>query len=565
MAFNGTRGMFWPCVWRTRCLPCNEMTNASRQGRNPSKSGTGAAWWKTAVIYQIYPRSFQDSTGDGVGDLPGITSRLEYLRHTLGVDAIWVSPFFPSPMADFGYDVSDYTDVDPMFGSLSDADRLIAACHDIRLKIIIDWVPNHSSDRHPWFVESRSSLDNPKRDWYVWRDPAPDGGPPNNWLGMFGGLAWEFDDATDQYYLHTFLKEQPELNWRNPELEAAMHDTLRFWLDRGVDGFRIDVAHFLMKDPEMRSNPLSDARRSDEKDRHHYDVQKHLFDKAHRDIHHTHARIRSVLNEYDDRYSVGEIHESDWNLWAAYYGEDLDQVHQPYNFSLLWSEWSASSFRDKIVGQEAALPDGAWPSHVLGNHDEPRLASRYGAMRARAAAVLLLTLRGTPTLYYGDEIQMTDGSVPGGEEQDPWGREYPDLNRDNCRTPMQWNVGPGMGFTTDTSTPWLPFADADTNVEAQIEDEDSSLSLYRALLALRRDTPPLASGDMTMIDPDNEHVLGYVRHLDTASIIVAINFTDRKQGFALPNEVRQMLSTHVHRAEPFQHIVLAPNEAVILS
>lgn len=541
------------------------MTNTRDNNRFPTDPATEADWWKTAVIYQIYPRSFQDSTGDGLGDLAGITSRLEYLKHTLGVDTIWISPFFPSPMADFGYDVSDYTNVDPIFGSLSDADELVSSAHGLSLKVIIDWVPNHSSDRHPWFLESRSSLDNPKRDWYVWRDPAPDGGPPNNWLGMFGGIAWEFDDTTRQYYLHTFLKEQPELNWRNPELEAAMHDTLRFWLDRGVDGFRMDVAHFLMKDPEMRSNPPSHTKPLGEKDKHHYDAQEHLFDKAHPDIHLIHARIRKVLDEYDDRYSVGEIHESDWSLWAAYYGDDLDQIHQPYNFSLLWSEWSASSFREKIIGQEEALPDGAWPSHVLGNHDEPRLASRYGPTRSRAAAVLLLTLRGTPTLYYGDEIQMLDGSIPAGEEQDPWGKEHPDLNRDNCRTPMQWSAGPGMGFTTSRTRPWLPFSDAATNVEDQTNDPNSSLSLYRALLKLRRNIPALATGDMTMLDPGNEHVLAYVRHLDAESIFIAINFTDEEQVFALPHDVDQILSTHTKRENPFQHITLTPNEAVIAS
>jgi glycosidase len=539
------------------------MTNANNRGKNPTESDTDAAWWKTAVIYQIYPRSFQDSTGDGVGDLPGITSRLEYLKHTLGVDAIWISPFFPSPMADFGYDVSDYTDVDPIFGSLKHADELVATAHDLGLKVIIDWVPNHSSDRHPWFVESRSSLDNPKRDWYVWRDPSPDGGPPNNWLGMFGGIAWEFDDTTGQYYLHTFLKEQPELNWRNTGLEAAMHDTLRFWLDRGIDGFRIDVAHFLMKDPDMRSNPSTQTTRSNEKNKHHYDVQEHLFDKAHPDIHTTHRRIRSVLDEYGDRYSVGEIHESDWESWAEYYGADLDQLNQPYNFSLLWSEWSASAFREEILAQESVLPHGAWPSHVLGNHDEPRIASRYGENRARAAAVLLLTLRGTPTLYYGDEIGMVDGFIPAGQEQDPWGRHHPDLNRDRCRTPMQWNTYRGMGFTSPGTRPWLPFSDTVRSVEAQIDDADSSLSLYRALLALRRETPALSIGDTAMLDPDNECVLAYSRHLGSSAIFVAINFTDEAQTFEFPQEVRQILSTHTDRSGPFTHTTLSADEALV--
>ena len=530
----------------------------------PLGSDGTPAWWTSAVIYQIYPRSFQDSDGDGVGDLPGITSRLGYLRNVLGIDAIWISPFFPSPMADFGYDVSDYVDVDPLFGSLADADELVATAHGLGLKVIIDWVPNHSSDQHPWFAGSRSSKDNPKRDWYVWTDPAPDGGPPNNWLGMFGGVAWEFDETTQQYYLHTFLKEQPELNWRNPDLEAAMHNTLRFWLNRGIDGFRVDVAHLIMKDPEMRSNPPSDTRHPDEKYKHHYDVQDHIYDKAHSDVHGAHARIRSVLDEYSDRYSVGEIHESDWTEWAAYYGNDRDQLHQPYNFSLLWTEWSAQPFREKIDAQEQVMPEGGWPSHVLGNHDEPRLATRYGAERARAAAVLLLTLRGTPTMYYGDELGMADGEIPLGEEQDPWGRTYPDLNRDRCRTPMQWSTGEGMAFTADDVVPWLPFSDAVTTVEAQLEDPTSMLSLYRSLLELRRGTPELMLGDITMLAPDGANVLAYERHFAGSSTLVAINFSDEPRAFEFPRTVQQILSTHTQRTDPFSVVTLGPNEAVIV-
>ena len=521
-------------------------------------------WWKSAVIYQIYPRSFQDSSGNGVGDLQGITSRLEYLKNTLGVDAVWISPFFPSPMDDFGYDVSNYTDVDPLFGSLPDADRLIERAHELGLKVIIDWVPNHSSDQHPWFLESRSSLDNPKRDWYVWRDPSPDGSPPNNWLGMFSGIAWEFDAATGQYYLHTFLKQQPELNWRSPELVAAMHATLRFWLDKGVDGFRIDVAQFLMKDPAIRSNPASYEREADSKDKHHYDVQQHLYDKAHPDIHAIHAGIREVLDEYGNRYSVGEIHESDWTKWAEYYGPNLDQLHQPYNFSLLWSEWSAAKFRAKIVGQEDALPLGAWPSQVLGNHDEPRLTTRYGTARAPAAAVLLLTLRGTPTMYYGDELGMTDGVIPPGQERDPWGKQYPHLNRDACRTPMQWTSEVGMSFTTAGTEPWLPFSDAMTTVSSQADDPDSMLTLYRTLLKHRHEEPALAIGSITMLDTNNDHVLAYEREFDGTSLLIAINFSGLEQPFVFHRDVHQILSTHLNRIGSFGSVTLEPDEAIIV-
>ncbi|RPI20325.1 MAG: alpha-amylase, partial [Actinobacteria bacterium] len=359
-------------------------------------------WWQTAVIYQIYPRSFADADGDGIGDLPGILSRIDYLAHTLQVDAIWLSPFYPSPQKDYGYDVSDYTDVNPEYGTLDDFERLVAASHERGIRVIIDYVPNHSSDRHPWFVESRSSSDNPKRDWYVWRDPAPDGGPPNNWLSLFGGSAWAWDEATGQYYLHSFLEEQPDLNWRNPAVRAAMHDVLRFWLDRGVDGFRIDVAHFIAKDPEFRDNPPAPPdddqgpfQRLDE-----YRAQLHPHDKGHPDVHQYFREIRSVLDDYGDRYSVGEIHEFDWQTWAGFYGKG-DELHHVFDFSLIHTPWKAPAIRSLIDAQEAAIPDGAWPNHVLGNHDEPRIAFRRGQPAARVAAVLLLTTRGTPTLYYG--------------------------------------------------------------------------------------------------------------------------------------------------------------------
>ncbi len=527
--------------------------------RTPSDS----QWWKSAVVYQIYPRSFQDTNGDGIGDLPGITSKLGYLKNTLGVDAIWISPFFRSPMADFGYDVSDYTDVDPIFGTLEDADELIAEAHGLGLRIIIDWVPNHSSDQHPWFIESRSSRDNPKRDWYVWKDPAPDGGPPNNWLSIFGGLAWELDETTCQYYLHTFLREQPELNWRSLELEAAMLDTLRFWLDRGVDGFRVDVAHFLVKDPEFRNNPPSSSKPEGVKDYHEYATQEHLYDKAHPDIHAVHRRIRAVLDEYNDTFSIGEIHEFDWDEWAKYFGDDLDELHMPYNFTMLWAEWSANAFRERIVAQEKALPVGAWPNHVFGNHDEPRLSTRFGRHRIRAAAVMLLTLRGTPTMYYGDELGLIDGAVEPGEEQDPWGRRYPDLNRDMCRTPMQWTLDDGMGFTTPGTRPWLPFAQPTSSVASQLDDPDSTLSLYRRLLRLRRAIPELMVGDITMVDSNSDNVLVYERTISSASTYVAVNFTEQQQNVEFPTEIRQVLSTSHERSEKFSSVTLSPNEAII--
>jgi glycosidase len=398
-------------------------------------------WWQRGIIYQIYPRSFQDVNGDGTGDLAGIIRRLDYLSDTLGVDAIWLSPFYPSPMADFGYDVSNYVDVHPVFGDLPIFDRLVDEAHRRGLAVIIDFVPNHSSDQHPWFLESRSSRDNPRRDWYVWADAEPDGSPPNNWLSVFGGGAWEWDEATGQYYLHSFLKEQPDLNWRNPEVKQAMLDVLRFWLDRGVDGFRIDVAHLIMKDPELRDNPPNPNPPAPGAPFREYDTQLHLYDKGHADVHAAFRDIRKLLDEYSverPRMAVGEIHEFDWPVWAGYYGEKLDELHLPFNFALIFGAWTAASVRAIVDGLEAALPAGAWPDYVLGNHDVHRIATRVGPQQARLAMMLLLTLRGTPTLYYGDEIGMQDVEVPPDMVQDPFEKNVPGLGlgRDPERTPM---------------------------------------------------------------------------------------------------------------------------------
>ena len=390
-------------------------------------------WWQTGVVYQIYPRSYKDTSGNGVGDLHGIIEKLDYLGDTLGIDAIWLSPYYPSPMKDFGYDVADYVDVHPLFGTLDDFDELLEKAHQRDIKIIIDFVPNHSSDQHPWFQESRSSRHNPKRDWYVWADPklpppspkvgtpearragrgaggVGEGTVPNNWLAVFGGSAWEWDQATGQYYLHSFLKEQPDLNWRNPEVKAAMFDVLRFWLERGVDGFRVDVAHFIMKDPEMRDNPpASQDGLAFHRPHGDYDSQKHIHDKGHPDVHEVYRDFRALLDEYSTqaaRMSVGEIHIFKWDEWASYYGNPQNglEFHMPFNFSLLKTPWDAGAIRGAVDELEAALPAWAWPNYVLGNHDEGRIATRYGADQARVAAMLLLTLRGTPTIYYGEEI-----------------------------------------------------------------------------------------------------------------------------------------------------------------
>jgi len=520
------------------------------------------------VIYQIYPRSFQDSTGNGVGDLPGITSRLDYLSDTLGIDTVWVSPFYPSPMADFGYDVSDYCDVDPLFGTLADFDRLVAECHERGLRVVIDWVPNHTSNQHRWFLASRSSRDDPKRDWYVWADARVDGGLPNNWLSGFGGPAWEWDEATGQYYLHSFLASQPDLNWRNPEVRAAMTDTLRFWLDRGVDGFRIDVAHFIMKDPEMRDNPP--AAPLDErmfKSLGEYDSQEHVNDKGHPDVHGVFRDLRALLDSYPgDRFAVGEIHIFDWAEWAAYYGEG-DELHMPFNFSLVWAPWHAAGIRERIDALDRAVPPWGWPNHVLGNHDEARIVGRIGSDAARVAALLLLTLRGTPTLYYGDELGMPQVEVPPEMVQDPWGIQVPGQGRDGCRTPMQWAPEPGVGFTT-AQRAWLPFTPAADriNVAAELADPGSMLNLYRRLLALRTAEPALERGDYTEIPHAPDGVFAYTRRGEDAAFAIVLNFTSEPQVVDLGMTGTVALSTHPDRdgTEIGDTFGLRPNEGVII-
>jgi alpha-glucosidase len=482
-------------------------------------------WWKHGVVYQIYPRSFMDWNGDGVGDLEGIRRRLDHLSF-LGVDAIWLSPCFPSPMADFGYDVADYCDIDPLFGTLDDFDRLLRAAHARDIRVILDWVPNHTSDRHPWFLDSRSSRTSSKRGWYVWRDPAPGGGPPNNWQAIFGGPAWEWDEATGQYYLHSFLVQQPDLDWRNPEVVAAMHDVLRFWLERGVDGFRIDVIHKIAKDPELRDNPVRENPLPG------YLGQIHVNDENHPDVHVLLRGIRRVLEGYPERMAVGEValsHPSTEEM-VKYYGQG-DELHLAFDFPFLFAPWSAGAYREEIERFLALLPPGCWPDWVLSNHDFPRHATRHdhpelGEARARIAAAMLLTLRGTPFLYYGEEIGMRNAEIPEERMQDPlaW-TIHPKLSRDPERTPMQWDASPGAGFTR--GEPWLPIHpdSATRNVEAQRWDSASLLHLYRDLIALRRATPALERGSLVMRDAP-EGVLAWDRHEGPSHAVVALNLGD---------------------------------------
>ena len=434
------------------------------------------SWWRSAVLYQVYPRSFLDTDGDGVGDLEGIRARLAYLRW-LGVDGVWLSPIYRSPMADFGYDVSDHRDIDPTFGDLETFDRLLGDAHAAGLRMLLDWVPNHTSDHHPWFVESRSTRHSPKRDWYFWRDGRPDGAPPNNWVAAFGGRAWTWDAATRQWYLHLFLPEQPDLNWANPGVVEAMHGVLRFWLDRGVDGFRADVIHLIGKDPALPDQPPELA----EIDL----VGVHDHPTAHPLL----RDIRCVLDSYPgDRVMVGEVNLGSPAQLAPYYGAG-DELHMVFNFSLLWADWDASAWAERVAASEAALtPAGAWPVWVLSNHDTTRHRTRYGGVedRARVAAAVLLTLRGTPFLYAGEELGLTDADIPDDRRVDPGGR-------DGCRAPMPWTGSPSHGWAGEPWLPWPPDADV-RNAAAQSSDEGSILHLYRRLLAARRASPALHAG-----------------------------------------------------------------------
>jgi alpha-glucosidase len=487
---------------------------------------TAVPWWKEAVFYQIYPRSFADTDGDGVGDLAGIRAHLDDLAW-LGVDALWISPFFRSPMADFGYDVSDYCDVDPLFGDLAGFDALVADAHALGLRVVIDWVPNHTSVEHPWFVDAASSRDSGHRNWYVWRDPSPDGSPPNNWVAAFDltAPAWTFHEPTGQWYLHLFEEAQPDLNWDEPAVVEAMHDTLRFWLDRGVDGFRADVVHGIGKDPALPDDPPEEAG---------------IPHCALNDVPVTHERLRAIRRLIDaypgERMMVGEVFLLSTDAVAAYYGHG-DELHLAFNFPPLFAPWLADRWTDCIDDAERSLePRGAWPTWVLSNHDNPRHRTRYdrsaaragedrattlrrSEARARAAAVLLLTLSGTPFVYQGDELGLVDADIPADRQVDPGGR-------DGCRAPLPWDGSDDHGWpTAPGTTTWLPLApEADIrNRVAQRDDPRSMLHLYRRAIATRRATPELVLGSCTPV-ASPEGTLAFRRVLGDATCTVLVNF-----------------------------------------
>lgn len=523
------------------------------------------AWWQTGTIYQVYPRSFQDSNGDGIGDLEGTRQRLDYLVW-LGVDAVWISPIYPSPMDDFGYDVTDYCGIDPIFGTLETFDLLVADAHARGLKIILDFVPNHTSVLHPWFLESRKSRSSAKRDWYIWRDAAPDGGAPNNWISNFGGSAWAWDEPTGQYYYHAFLAEQPDLNWRNPNVRAAMHEVLRFWLRRGVDGFRVDVIWHLMKDPGLRDNPPNPGWTPEQPEIDRL-LQIHSTDQP--DVHEVIAELRRVLEEFDDRVLIGEIYLPIERL-VTYYGEALQGAHLPFNFQLLQTAWTARRIAELIRDYEAALPAGGWPNWVLGNHDRPRIAARVGEEQARIAAMLLLTLRGTPTLYYGDELGIGHVEIPPDQICDPWAKREPGLSvgRDPVRTPMQWDATDFAGFSTHR--PWLPLTpDHRTrNVATMSAAQTAILSLVRSLLHYRREHASLSRGHWRFLDCGND-VLAYERDDGADRTIIVLNFSAAPRGWTVPPhlpEIRIAISTYCDRKdEPVGSVLsLRANEGLIV-
>ncbi|WP_314173905.1 alpha-amylase family glycosyl hydrolase [Streptomyces winkii] len=545
----------------------------------PSSASTPAErpWWHGAVIYENHLPTFRDGDGDGIGDLQGLTDSLDYLAETLDVDGIWVGPFFRSPLLDQGFDISDYRDIEPVFGTLDAFGRLVSAAHERGLKIIVDYVPNHTSDQHPWFLESRSSRDNPMRDWYVWADPRPDGSPPNNWVSEAGGSVWEWDERTGQYYLHSHLKEQPDLNWRNPQVRAEMLDVLRFWLDRGADGFRIDVAHMLMKDPELRDNPPSPGAGANQYDVQHPDfhTQLHIHDRLHPDVHGVLKDIRKVLDEYDGRVAIAEIEALDWHEWAAFFGSELDEVHLPFAFRLIETSWRAGSLAEELRRLDEALPRGAWPILALGNHDRPRLATRLGKGQARVAAMMLLTLRGTPCLFYGDELGMRDQPVPAERQRDYFGLVSDGVSRDPIRTPMAWGPEPGGGFSTAPPDEfWLPVSvEKDTvNVATQLADKDSMLNLYRRLTGVRRESAALRHGDWRLLPSEGDStepgpgVLTYERWLGNDRKIVALNLSASDCLVRLPAGGAVAVCTDVAReGEPVAgQIVLGPDEGVVV-
>ncbi|WP_018151542.1 alpha-glucosidase family protein [Leeia oryzae] len=501
-------------------------------------------WWRGALIYQVYPRSFQDTNGDGIGDLPGITGRLEHIAR-LGAEAVWISPFFKSPMADFGYDVSDYRSVDPMFGDLADFDALVARAHALGLKVLIDLVLSHTSDQHAWFQESRASRDNPRSDWYVWADAQADGSPPNNWLSVFGGSSWQWDTRRLQYYLHNFLASQPDLNFHNKDVQDALLDVARFWLDRGVDGFRLDAINFGTHDPELRNNPplpremeSPGAPRSNP-----YTYQRHLYDKTQPQNLVFLARLRELINQYPGAMTVGEIGDDLQYPTLAAYTRGDQHLHMAYVFTLLTEECSAP-YLHRVMTDFLAEAGDAYACWSLGNHDVPRVVSRWEQLggsteeRARLLLAFLLALPGAVCLYQGEELALPEADVPFELLQDPYGKVmWPEYKgRDGCRTPMAWDASTNGGFSE--GDPWLPVAAE--HIERAVANQEmqagSTLAFYRHLIEWRRAYPALRFGGLRLL-PAHEQVFAFEREYQGERILCAFNFSDRPARYELPYDL----------------------------
>lgn len=515
-------------------------------------------WWRKAVFYEIYVRSFADSNGDGIGDLDGITAHLDYLNDgtpdSLGIDALWLTPVHPSPLRDCGYDITDYRAIHSELGDLPSLDRLVEQAHRRHIRVVLDLVPNHTSDQHPWFLESRASRDNPRRDWYIWVAGEPDR-PPNNWLSTFGGSAWQFDEPTRSFYLHSFLPEQPDLNYRNRDVVEAMHEVLRFWMERGIDGFRVDVISYLMKDGAMRDNPMRDPSNPGA-------GLLPAFSQDLPEVHEVVRGFRRTLDGYAGRMMVGEVWPRDQRSLSDYLRSDECQL--AFNFRFLKCHYDAASFREAIEETESLLGADAWPTYTLSNHDFPRHISRYadGAAtehRARLLAVLLMTVRGTPFIYYGEELGMHDVRVDAQQMRDRVGR-------DGCRTPMQWSSEPGCGFT-NAAAPWLPTGDcASINVESQRDDPRSMLSLYRRLIRLRGRSPALLDGSLRIVEDAPADCLAFVRESESQRMLIALNFSSERHTVCNFTSGRIILSSDPNRREGDVNgaIELGANEAVIV-
>lgn len=506
-----------------------------------------ADWWRGCVIYQVYPRSFQDTTGNGIGDLNGISQRLRHIA-SLGVDAIWLSPFFKSPMADMGYDVSDYCEVDPLFGTIEDFDMLIAEAHRLGLKVMIDQVLSHSSDRHPWFVQSRASRDNARADWYVWADPKPDGTPPNNWLSIFGGSAWQWDSRRMQYYMHNFLVSQPDLNFHNAEVQDALLGEMRFWLERGVDGFRLDTVNFYFCSLGFEDNPVvkpDDFNASTAPAVNPYNFQEHIYDKSRPENLAFLERLRALMDEYPGRTTVGEIGDSQHQLEVmAQYTSGDDHLHMAYTFDYLGGEFSAGHFRKSIAATEAEAPDG-WICLAFSNHDVVRHVSRWAihgqeAAFTRLAATLILCMRGSVCLYQGEELGLPEAELTFEDLQDPYGiRFWPEFKgRDGCRTPMVWQAHVRNGAFSTAERTWLPVPAEHLihAVDTQDNVPGSVLEFYRAMLAFRRAHPALAKGAIHLLDAPAD-VLAFIRDDGAERLLCVFNMGGTAAEYVLPSDL----------------------------